>query len=231
MFTLIGMRIGICTLAAFAATVAGRPSFRNMLVLEQRSDVPVGFTKGLAAPAANILDLRLAIKQNNIAVLEKALFDVSTPGSALYGQHLSKEEVRDLHLFKDDNIDLSQNENTQVEEFVTPTPESISLIQEWLAANNITFKTISPAGDWIQFSVPVSQANTLLEADFTIFSHTETGMELTRTLAYSIPAVLQGHVDLIHPTITLVTSRFLTIIQEITSVTIASIIHLLACRS
>ncbi len=71
-----------------------------MLVLEQRSDVPVGFTKGLAAPAANILDLRLAIKQNNIAGLEKALFDVSTPGSALYGQHLSKEEVHHLHLLR-----------------------------------------------------------------------------------------------------------------------------------
>ncbi|KJA14174.1 hypothetical protein HYPSUDRAFT_80924 [Hypholoma sublateritium FD-334 SS-4] len=164
------MRIGFFMLAAFVAAVAGSPSFRNMLVLEQRSDVPVGFTKGTPAPAANVLDLRLAIKQNDMAGLEKALFDVSTPGSALYGQHLTKEEV---------------------EAFVTPAPESISLIQEWLVANDITAKTISPAGDWIQFSIPVSQANTLLEADFTIFNHDETGTQLTRTLAYSIPATLQ----------------------------------------
>ncbi len=85
---------------------------------------------------------------------------------------------------------------------MAPSPESVSLVQEWLTANDITAKTISPAGDWLQFSIPVSQANTLLQADFTIFNHAETGTQLTRTLAYSIPATLQGHVDLIHPTIT-----------------------------
>ncbi len=56
-------------------------------------------------------------------------------------------------------------------------------------------------GDWIKFSIPVSQANTLLDADFTIFNHSETGKQYTRTLAYSIPVALQGHIDLIHPTI------------------------------
>lgn len=95
------MRIGFYVFAAFVAAVAGTPSFRNMLVLEQRSDVPAGFAKGAPAPATNVLDLRLAIKQNDMAGLEKALFDVSTPGSTLYGQHLTKEEVRHLHLLKD----------------------------------------------------------------------------------------------------------------------------------
>ena len=85
---------------------------------------------------------------------------------------------------------------------MAPSPESVSLVQQWLTANDITAKTISPAGDWLQFSIPVSQANTLLQADFTVFDHAETGTQLTRTLAYSIPATLQGHVDLIHPTIT-----------------------------
>ena len=47
-------------------------------------------------------------------------------------------------------------------------------------------------------------------------------------------AALQGHVDLIHPTITLVTSCFLTVIQEMTHpspMDVASTIHWLACRS
>lgn len=87
---------------------------------------------------------------------------------------------------------------------MAPSPESVLLVQQWLTANDITAQTISPAGDWLQFSIPVSQANTLLQADFTVFNHAETGTQLTRTLAYSIPATLQGHVDLIHPTITLV---------------------------
>lgn len=88
------MRTGFYLLAAFVTAVAGSPAFRNMLVHEQRSEVPVGFVKGSAALPSSVLNLRIALKQNDMAGLEKALFDVSTPGSALYGQHLTKDEVR-----------------------------------------------------------------------------------------------------------------------------------------
>ena len=64
-----------------------------MSVLEQRPDIPIGFSKGTPAPANSVLNLRLAIKQSDVAGLQKALYDVSTPGGALYGQHLTKEEV------------------------------------------------------------------------------------------------------------------------------------------
>ncbi|KAF8958727.1 family S53 protease-like protein [Flammula alnicola] len=175
------MRTGFLLLAAFVTAVAGSPAFRDLLVHEQRDAIPDGFVKAAAAPADNVLNLRIALTQSDPAGLEKALFDVSTPGSALYGQHLTKEEV---------------------EVFVAPAPESVTLVQEWLSANNITAKTISPAGDWLQFSIPTSKANTLLNADFTVFTHSQTGKQFTRTLSYSIPAALKGHVDLVHPTIT-----------------------------
>ena len=87
------MRTTIFLLAVFADAIVGAPSFRSMSVLEQRSDIPIGFTKGSSAPATKILNLRIALKQNDMAGLEKALYDVSTPGSKLYGQHLTKEEV------------------------------------------------------------------------------------------------------------------------------------------
>ena len=92
------MRTTIFLLAIFADAIIGAPSFRSMSVLEQRSDVPIGFTRSSSAPATKILNLRLALKQNDMAGLEKALYDVSTPGSALYGQHLTKEEVNKLSL-------------------------------------------------------------------------------------------------------------------------------------
>ncbi|KAF8195013.1 family S53 protease-like protein [Pholiota molesta] len=175
------MRTGFYLLAAFVTAVVGSPAFRNLVVHEQRSDIPDGFVKSSPALGTNMLNLRIALTQSDMAGLEKALFDVSTPGSALYGQHLTKEEV---------------------EAFVAPSPESVSLVQQWLAANNITAHAISPAGDWLQFSMPISQANALLDADFTVFTHPETGTTLTRTLSYSIPSALVGHVDLVHPTIT-----------------------------
>ena len=67
--------------------------------------------------------------------------------------------------------------------------------------NNISAKTISPAGDWLAFSIPVSQANDLFGANYSIFKHEATGSQITRTLSYSIPVELKGHLDLVHPSI------------------------------
>ncbi|OSD03928.1 family S53 protease [Trametes coccinea BRFM310] len=152
-----------------------------MQVHEAREDIPEGFVHSGPAPQDTVLNLRLALVQSDPAGLEKALMDVSTPSSALYGQHLSKEEV---------------------EKFVAPSPDSVAAVQAWLADNGIDAKTISPAGDWLSFAIPVSKANELLDTDFAVFTHEETGKTSIRTLAYSIPADLKGHVDLVHPTIT-----------------------------
>ena len=70
----------------------------------------------------------------------------------------------------------------------------------WLKENDIEAAQASPAGDWLSISIPVSKANELLDADFTVFSHASTGKEVVRTLSYSIPTDLQGHIDLVHPT-------------------------------
>lgn len=67
--------------------------------------------------------------------------------------------------------------------------------------NNINAKTISPAGDWLAFSIPVSQANALFGANYSVFEHEATGSQITRTLSYSIPSELQGHLELVHPSI------------------------------
>lgn len=70
----------------------------------------------------------------------------------------------------------------------------------WLAEHDIEAAQASPAGDWLSFSVPVSKANEMFDADFTVFSHATTGSDVVRTLSYSIPADLQGHLELVHPT-------------------------------
>jgi tripeptidyl-peptidase-1 len=46
----------------------------------------------------------------------------------------------------------------------------------------------------------VAKANELLSTDFSVFTHLESGMTSIRTLAYSIPRALQGHIDFVHPT-------------------------------
>ncbi|RPD63795.1 family S53 protease [Lentinus tigrinus ALCF2SS1-6] len=150
-----------------------------MQVHETRAQVPNAFAlKGPASPDT-MLDLRVALVNSDIAGLEKALMDVSTPGNALYGQHLTKEEV---------------------ESFVAPKQESVDAVMAWLKENDIEATKASPAGDWLSFSIPVSKANSLLDADFSEFTHIDSGTTSIRTLTYSIPADLKGQLDFVHPT-------------------------------
>ena len=83
-----------------------------------------------------------------------------------------------------------------------PPSESVSLVNQFLSSFGVNSTVISPAGDWLAISIPVSQANEMFGAEFSTFVHQETNKTSIRTLAYSIPAELQGHLNLVHPTIT-----------------------------
>ena len=61
-------------------------------------------------------------------------------------------------------------------------------------------KTITPAGDWFAFSVPVSKANEMFNTQFSVYTHTGSGQQSVRVLEYSLPTDLQGHVRAVHPT-------------------------------
>ena len=66
----------------------------NFRVLEKRDLVPHGFSRVGPASPEQTISLRLALAQNNEAGMIDALYSVSDPKSATYGQHLSKAQVR-----------------------------------------------------------------------------------------------------------------------------------------
>jgi tripeptidyl-peptidase I len=85
------------SLLSVVLLACAKPTPHNLVVHERRESIPQGFVHNSAAPQDEILNLRVALVSNNMPGLEKSLFDVSTPSSTLYGQHLSKEEVRQLN--------------------------------------------------------------------------------------------------------------------------------------
>ncbi|KZT71778.1 family S53 protease [Daedalea quercina L-15889] len=152
----------------------------NLKVQESRASPPAGYAlTGSAAPDM-LLTLRLGLVQSDYAGLVDALYDVSTPSSANYGAHLSREEV---------------------EAYMAPKAESTSAVNAWLSENGLQITNASAAGDWLSVQMSVSTANNLLNAGFSVFTHSVTGKRTVRTLAYSIPADLEGHLDLVHPTV------------------------------
>ncbi|KAJ7595347.1 family S53 protease-like protein [Mycena floridula] len=157
------------------------PLKRNVLILHEKRDTPpTGFVFTDHAPSDSVLDLRIALKQHDVEGLEKALYAASTPGHPSYGKHLSKDEV--FH-------------------FAKPAAESLTAVSAWLGSKGLNYTKVSSAGDWLGFSLPVHKANEYLGTNFSVFTHEETGSQIIRTLAYSIPDHLKDHVKVVHPTL------------------------------
>ncbi|KAL0060652.1 hypothetical protein AAF712_012529 [Marasmius tenuissimus] len=156
------------------------PPRRAMSIMEKRPSPSAFAPAGSAGMAETKVNLKIALKPKDRDGLEKALYAVSTPGSTSYGQHLRYAEVK---------------------AFMEPHPEAVSAVTQWLSENEIAdVKPSGVFGDWLSFAVPVSKANSLLDANFETFRHTSSGREVVRTLQYSIPSNLRSHVALVHPT-------------------------------
>ncbi|KAF7344287.1 Serine protease S53 [Mycena venus] len=175
------MRLSSFVLLAVLAVSSANPMGRRaMTVHESVAAVPSGFVHAGSVSPSQEITLRIALAQSDIAGLQEKTYAVSDPANALYGQHLTVDEVG---------------------KFVRPTSVTVSEVSEWLSENGITAKNVSPAGDLLQITVPVSKANTLLGTQFSAFKHVASGKTSIRTLSYSIPASLQQHIQFVHPTV------------------------------
>ncbi|KAI0261846.1 tripeptidyl peptidase A [Gloeopeniophorella convolvens] len=165
-------------LVAFAAFASAAPS---SLKLRQTVPAPRNWLDLGPAPAAHVIPLRIALPQPRFAELERLLLEISDPAHADYGAHLAKEDVEAL---------------------VAPHPGSVDAVDAWLASHGIHPDACerSPAGDWVTVRVPVAQAERMLGTEFRVWQHAQDGDVLVRTTQYSLPAHLDGHVELIHPT-------------------------------
>lgn len=82
-----------------------------------------------------------------------------------------------------------------------PRPDTIAAVNAWLQNAGVNVSSVSPAGDFLTLSIPVHSANQLLNAEFSVYTHTPTGKQVIRTTKYSLPHGLAAHIDFVHPTI------------------------------
>ena len=70
---------------------------RAEMVLHQYvTNIPPGFVDDGPANPESVLDLRIALVQNNKNGIIEALNNITTLGHPSYGQHLSRNEVRSV---------------------------------------------------------------------------------------------------------------------------------------
>ncbi|KAA1473170.1 family S53 protease [Dentipellis sp. KUC8613] len=145
---------------------------------ERRDGAPSGFVLDSPVSPTEVLPFRLALASQDFSGLEQALYSVSTPGDAQYGKHLSLEEVQ---------------------KFTTPTSATMDAIASFLSAHNLTQTRLSTGKNWLNVNITAAEANTIFGANYSIYTHQETGEKVTRTLEYTIPKGLEGHVQVVHP--------------------------------
>ncbi|TFL02133.1 Pro-kumamolisin, activation domain-containing protein [Pterulicium gracile] len=140
-------------------------------VHRRRADVPGGFTAGGFAPQDDTI--------TRLPGLEKALYAAATPGSAQYGQYLSKDQVNG---------------------YAAPSEEAVASISSWLDSDGLSLSSLSTAGDWIYVKATVGQANRLLQAEFTRYEAEGIDNTVVRALSYSIPNIVKDYISAVHPT-------------------------------
>jgi tripeptidyl-peptidase-1 len=113
-------------------------------------------------------------------ILEKTLMEVSDPEHARYGQHLKRDELREL---------------------IKPRAESTRAVLSWLEESGISSKDIKDDGEWITFHAPVKRAEAMMGTIFKTYqSEIRPDVKRVRSLSYSVPKAVRDHIDMIQPT-------------------------------
>ena len=175
------MKFSIVTLLVGTAVASRVSSRSDYEVFESLSEVPAPWAlrDKEQVDVDQAFKLRIHLKNTNTASFQQKVMDMSTPSHPSYGQHMSRLEVNDM---------------------LAPPKESFDLVLEWLDAQGLSqHSTIE--NDWIILDGTIGNAEKLLQTEYQVFENVETGKSTLRTLAYSLPAALHAHVDIVAPTI------------------------------
>ena len=165
-------------LPALAALAAASPLANNeMLTKQALRAVPAGWEFKKAAPANLKINMHIAMKEQNMEVLQDRLMAMSTPGHADYGKHMSKAEVDAL---------------------TAPSAASVDSVKSWLKSHGIK------AGEVSSGSMPVtlttSQAEKLLGTKYGVYYNSAKDQYTVRTTEYSLPKSLHNDIHMVQPT-------------------------------
>ncbi|KZO98258.1 subtilisin-like protein [Calocera viscosa TUFC12733] len=151
---------------------------------EARHAHPTGWRPHHKAPHPSLpIPLRIALKQSNLDLGASELEKVSDPASPEYGQHWTPAQIAD---------------------FFAPAQDSVDAVVAWLAGEGVDAAriTLSASKGWLSVAnTTVQEAERLLGAKYSVFTHAESGTAHLACDAYTLPAHVSPHVDFITPTI------------------------------
>ncbi|RDW69757.1 subtilisin-like protein [Coleophoma cylindrospora] len=128
----------------------------------------------------SMIKLRIHLEQQGMSDFQDLAMKIATPGHELYGSHLPQHAINAM---------------------IAPKDESRDLVMNWLDKMGVKSQaSMAPRGDAILVEASVADVEKLLGAEYSVFERTGYGETVIRTLEYSLPKVLKGHVSFVQPT-------------------------------
>jgi len=156
--------------ARFCPEVAHLDSSRNVVT-------PPTWKKMGVPKDDSLLKFTVALRQQNLDVLENLFNEVSDPSHPNYGKHLSL---------------------AQLSELVLPKPSHMKAVIAWLKSEGVNDFQLPPTQDLLSFEAPVFKAQRMFNCTFAVFEHEESGKRLTRcTSLYSVPQDVAAAIDFV----------------------------------
>ena len=163
------------------------------------------------AEKTSLIRFIVAVKVQNVDLLEAHALEVSNPASDKYGKHWKLDAISEL---------------------IKPLPASVAAVEAWLTAGGVdtTTGTSSAGGSFFSATVTVETAEKLVCAHspatchyvvWRPIGHTHTVLRLANG-EYSIPASVADHVDLVGPTGDLPPIRSLAAVRSVPATAAAS---------
>jgi tripeptidyl-peptidase-1 len=173
----------IPTIVALLCTAAQAAAERSAerVVVESLSGVPRHWVSAGDAPRpppSSRLYLRIALPKADQGLFEQTALQIATPGHRRYGQHLRREQVKEL---------------------LKPRAASTAGVLAWLSDAGIPTSDVDEQGEWINFWASVACAEKLLDTRFNTYQNIESGERIIRALNYSVPSTVAPHLTMIQP--------------------------------
>lgn len=169
--------------ALFAGAIAAPAvNSKRHVIHERRERVPTGWKKEAKFPSHATLPMRFGLSQSNLHRADEYLMDVSHPSSPNFGKHWSPQ---------------------QIAETFAPTEETVNAVLHWLSEAGIAKERVklSPAMNWVNANLTVTEAENLLQTKYWQFVHVGSGKTHVSCDEYSVPEDIREHIDFITPTV------------------------------
>ncbi|KZP19233.1 subtilisin-like protein [Athelia psychrophila] len=154
----------------------------NHVLHEKRAVEPVDWVNVGRLQPSHVLPMRFGLSQQNLHMIEEMLTAISHPDSPTFGRHMSTAEVNDAF---------------------APSKATLHSIVDWLGSAGIVKERLrlTHNGAWVELNATTAEMEDLLDTEYHLYVHAETGAEQIGCHSYSVPAHVSKHIDLIRPTV------------------------------